>query len=76
MSKITELASGRLTNTDMITVILSEPDDIPASVVVHWSRKPTALDPKAFSAAADAAVKTLATAVVKLARIRRDRRLP
>jgi hypothetical protein len=75
MSKLTELASGRLTRTETIIVILSEPDGMPASVIVHWPSKPTALDPKAFSPAADVAVKTLAAAVVRLAQVRRDRRL-
>jgi hypothetical protein len=71
MSKITELASGRINTAEAITVILSEPDDIPASVIIHWPGKPTVVDPRAYSAAADVAVKTLATAVVKLAQLRR-----
>jgi hypothetical protein len=71
MSKIVELASGQLNSTEAIIVILSEPDDIPASVIIHWPVKPTVLDPRAFSAAADVAVKTLAAAVVRLAQIRR-----
>jgi hypothetical protein len=71
MSKITELASGQLNTTEAITIILAEPDDIPASVVIHWPVKPTVVDPRAYSAAADVAVKTLAAAVVKLAQIRR-----
>jgi hypothetical protein len=49
----------------------AEPDDIRASVVIHWPVKPTVVDPRAFSAAADVAVKTLAAAVVKLAQLRR-----
>jgi hypothetical protein len=75
MSKLTQLAAGQLTNADAITIVLSEPDNIPASVVIHWPTKPTALDPRAFSPAADIAVKTLAAAVVALARVRRDRRI-
>jgi len=46
-------------------------DDIPATVVIHWPVKPTVVDPRAFSAAADVAVKTLAAAVVRLAQLRR-----
>jgi hypothetical protein len=71
MSKITELASGQINSTDHLVIILSEPDDMPASVIIHWPVKPTVVNPRAFSAAADAAVKTLAVAVVKLAQSRR-----
>jgi hypothetical protein len=71
MSKITELASSRLNNSDALLIILSQPDDMPESVIVHWPTMPTVIDPKAFSAAADAAVRTFAAAVVKLAQIRR-----
>jgi hypothetical protein len=70
-SSITELASGQLTNSDNLIVILVQPDDMPESVVVHWPARPTVLDPRAFSAAADTAVKTFAAAVVKLAQLRR-----
>ena len=75
MSKITELAASQLTPTDALIVVLSEPDDIPASVVIHWPSRPTALDPRSFTPATDAAVKTLAAAVVKLAQIRRHHHL-
>jgi hypothetical protein len=71
MRKITELASGQINSTEAITVILAEPDDIPASVVIHWPLKPTLVDPRAFSVAADVAVKTLAAAVVRPAQLRR-----
>ena len=41
MSKITELASGQLTNSAAMTIILSEPDGMPASVIIHWPVMPT-----------------------------------
>jgi hypothetical protein len=71
MSKITELASGQVTNSDAITIVTSEPDDMPASVIIHWPAKPSVLDPKRYAAAADAAVKVFAAAVIKLAQSRR-----
>ena len=71
MSKLTELASGQLTNSDNLIVVLVQPDDMPESVVIHWPAPSTVLDPRAFSAAADTAVKTFAAAVVKLAQLRR-----
>jgi hypothetical protein len=70
MSKLTELASGQITNSDAITVILSSPDDMPASVIIHWPTKPSVLDPREYASAADAAVKVFAAAVVKLAQTR------
>jgi hypothetical protein len=48
MSKITELASSRLNNSDALLIILSQPDDMPHSVIVHWPAMPTVIDPKAF----------------------------
>ena len=47
MSKLTELASGQITNSDLI-IILSQRDDMPASVIVHWPSRPTVVDPRAF----------------------------
>jgi hypothetical protein len=73
MSKITELASGQITSTETLIMVLAEPDDMPASVIIHWPTKPTVLDPRAFSPAADTAVKVFAAAVVTLARIRSRR---
>jgi hypothetical protein len=71
-SSITELASGQLTDSGIrLIVVLVPPDDMPESVVVHWQARPTVLDPRAFSAAADTAVKTFATAVVRLAQLSR-----
>jgi hypothetical protein len=71
MSKLTTLASAQLTNTDHLTVVLVEPADMPASVIIHWPSKPTVVHPRDFSAAADCAVKVFAAAIVKLAQVRR-----
>ena len=54
MSKITELASGQIINSDAIAIVLPEPDDTPASVIIHWPTKPSVLDPKRFATSADA----------------------
>jgi hypothetical protein len=64
MSKITELASGQITNSDAIVAVLSEPDDMPASVIIHRPTKPTVLDRQRFSTTADGAVKVFAAAVI------------
>jgi hypothetical protein len=71
MNKLLELASGQITNSDRLVIVLSKPDGMPAAVIIHWPLQASAVDPRAFSAAADAAVKTFAAAVVKLAQSRR-----
>ena len=75
MSQITELASAAITATDTITVELIEADETSAVVIVRWSTKPTVIHPYGFGTAADVAARTFAGAAVKLAQIRRDRRL-
>jgi hypothetical protein len=76
MSKLTELASGQITNSDAITAILSEPDHMRATVVVHWpSRQPTVINPDSFGDTAAVIVRIFSTAHIALAQIRRDRRL-
>jgi hypothetical protein len=75
LSKITELASCQITNSDAITVILSRPDDIPASVIIHWPAKSTVLDPKSFGDYASIVVKLFADAHIALASIKARRPL-
>ena len=75
MSKVTELASGQITAIDTITVELIETDQTPAVVIVRWPSKPTVLHPHRFGSAADTAARTFAAAAVRLAQLRRDRKL-
>jgi hypothetical protein len=75
MSNVTELATGQLTPTEAVTVELVETDETPAVVIVRWPSKPTVVHPHRFPTAADIAARTLAAAVVKLAQIRRGRKL-
>jgi hypothetical protein len=76
-SNITELASAQRTPSphNTISVELSEANETPAVIIVRWPAKPTVLHPLRFSAVADVATRVFAAAVVKLAQIRRDRRL-
>jgi hypothetical protein len=76
MTNITKLATGRINNSDAITIELIEADENPAVVIIRWPAKPTVVHPLRFPYAADAAARLFAAAAVKLARIRRDRRLP
>ena len=75
MSEITELASAQLTATAAIIIELIEADKTPAVVIVRWPAKASVLHPHRFAAAADVAARTFAAAVVKLAAIKRERRL-
>ena len=75
MSKVTELATGQLNGHDTITVELVVADETPAVVIIRWPSKPTVIHPHRFPSAADNAARTFATAVVKLAQIKRDRKL-
>jgi hypothetical protein len=75
MSKITELATGQLTATETITVELIEADETPAVVIVRWPAKPSVLHPQRFPAAADSMARAFAAATVRLAQIKRERRL-
>ena len=75
MSKVTELASGQITAVAAITIELIEANETPAVVIVRWPAKPSVLHPHRFPAVADVAARTFATAVVRLAQIRRDRKL-
>jgi hypothetical protein len=71
MSNVTELATGQLTATETITVELVEADETPAVVIIRWPSKATVLHPHRFGIAA----RTFAAAAVRLAAIKRPRRL-
>jgi hypothetical protein len=75
MSKVTELASGQINAADVLTIELIEANETPAVIIVRWPPRPSVLHPRLFPVAADAAARTFAAAVVKLAQIRRDRKL-
>jgi hypothetical protein len=75
MSEITQLASAQLTAVDTITIELVQADETPAVVIVRWPAKSSVIHPLRFPATAEIAARTFAAAVVKLAQIRRDRKL-
>ena len=74
MSTITKLASGPINGQHSITVELIEAEETPPVIIIKWPAKPTVLHPRRFPSAADAAARLFATAVVRLAQIRRDNR--
>jgi hypothetical protein len=74
MSEITPLASSQI-NHDHLSVELVEPDGMPAVVRIVWPPKPTVFHPRRFPAGADTAARLFASAVVKLAQLRREGRI-
>jgi hypothetical protein len=74
MSKITELAGGQINDTDAITIVLSEPDSMPSSVIIHWPSQSTVINPRRFRDTAAAVVRMFSEAHVSLAGIRARRR--
>ena len=75
MTKLTELATGRITAVDTLTIELVESNETPAVVIIRWPVKASVLHPRLFPPAADTAARIFAAAVVKLAAIKRERRL-
>jgi hypothetical protein len=75
LSKVTELAAAQLTATETITVELIEANETPAVVIVRWPCKPSVFHPGRFPGAADSAARVFAAATVRLAAIKRERRL-
>ena len=75
MSTITTLASGKVTNTDTISVELAESPDLPPIIRIRWPDKPSLCPPAQFDAAVAAAMRILSNAVVELAAIRVYRKL-
>jgi hypothetical protein len=71
MSRLIEIGAGRLPDSggDLL-IMLSEPDGLPASVVIHWPSKPTTIDPARFGDLAAAMVRLFSEAHVTLTRVR------
>ena len=70
MSKTTILASGQITPADSLRVALQEPADFPPSIMITWPQAPSVIDPRRFSATANAVARLMATAITRLAEIR------
>jgi hypothetical protein len=75
MSQVTVLASSQINATGTLTIELIEADKTPAVVIVRWPAKASVFHPRLFPVAADVAARTFAAAVVRLAAIKRERRL-
>jgi hypothetical protein len=75
MTEITELASVQLSTVDTLTIELVENDERPAAVIIRWPSRPGVFNAKQFGPVATALTTAFAGATLRLAQIRRERRL-
>lgn len=75
MSKITGLATGQITVTEMITIELVEADGKPAAVIITWPARSTVVHPQRFHRPPRMRPVFRRNCYPRLAQIRRDRRL-
>jgi hypothetical protein len=61
------LASGQVTLTDRLAVILIQPTGSPAMILMKWPSKPTVVEPVKLQATVAAIVKVLAAAQIEYA---------
>jgi hypothetical protein len=71
----TQLAAGKITNADTLTIELIEPPDMPPFIRLKWPAKASITTPDAYANVAAACMQVLSAAVVELAAIRTWRRL-
>jgi hypothetical protein len=69
------LASGRVTNSDVVRVEYVKPDSNPPVILINWPPQPSVIEPnpKALAAIATSVVRIMAAAQARLARIRSNR---
>jgi hypothetical protein len=75
MSNVSILAAGQITTSDELRVELLESLEQPASIVFHWPARSTVTDLTQFNTTANAVARLMATAVTRLAELRRGRKL-
>ena len=73
-SPITTLSSGQITTSDMISVELAGPANMPAVVRIVWPSKATVVNPRQFPDTAAMIARLFAEAATTLAGIRAKRR--
>jgi hypothetical protein len=61
------LGRGTITNTDELVIVLSEPDNEPAAVLIHWPPAASVASPTTFPTVASKITAIVASAAVKLA---------
>jgi hypothetical protein len=71
----TQLAHGKITNADSLTVELIEPPDLPSAIRIRWPQQATITTPDAYANVAASIMQILAAAVTELSAIRVRKRL-
>jgi hypothetical protein len=61
------LARGDISPTDELVIVLSEPDNEPAAVIIHWPSAASVASPTVFPATASKITTIVASAAVRLA---------
>lgn len=61
------LARGIITHTDELVIVLSEPDNEPAAVLIHWPPAASVASPATFPTTASKITAIVASAAVQLA---------
>ena len=72
---VTQLAQGKITNNDELTLELLEPPGRPAAIRITWPPKASITTPAQFDAVVATTMRLLSAAVIELAALRRRRRL-
>jgi hypothetical protein len=75
MTEITELASVQLSPIDTLTIELVENHEQTSAVIIRWPARPSVCNAKQFGPVATQVTTAFAGATVRLAQIRRDRKL-
>jgi hypothetical protein len=66
----TQLAHGKITNADELTIELVEPPGLPPTIRIAWPPKPSITTPAHFDAAVATTMRLLSAAVIELAALR------
>jgi hypothetical protein len=75
MHQRTDLAAGQINGSDRLLVELIEPPNKPPIITITWPVKATVCTPAQLDAVVAAAMRLLANSTVRLAQLRRDRKL-
>jgi hypothetical protein len=71
----TQLARGKITSNDELTIELLEPPGRPAAVRITWPNKASITTPAQFDAVVATTMRLLSAAVIELAALRVWKRL-
>jgi hypothetical protein len=67
---VTQLAHGKITNSDELTIELLEPPGRPATIRITWPTKASVTTPSQLDSAVATTMRLLSAAVIELAALR------